>query len=275
VGSAYAAALSEAGLDSIRDLLWALPHRYVDRGSVRRIAELDRWHQPGGDREIVTVIGTVKDLRQTTTRVQRMNLTEALLEDGSGTMRLVWFNQAYLARVLKPGDRILAFGSLAMGRHGFEMRGPVIEVLGRGSDPEEPWIRRYLPLYRKLGPITGRLRGRLAQEALRAVHPSEEWLPAELIRGLPDLLSALRLLHQPPDEADPLDLEARTTPAHRRLATEELFAFALGVCLRRAGRLRRKGLVVPTSPELRERLRAYPSGSHRPSGGPSRRSWTI
>ncbi len=257
VGPAYAEALCEAGLETLRDLLWALPHRYVDRGAVRRIAELDRWHQPGGDREIVTVIGTVKDLRQTTTRVQRMNLMEGLLEDDSGTLRLIWFNQAYLAKVLRPGDRIIAFGTLALGRHGLEMRGPAIEVLGRAADPEDPWVRRYLPLYRKLGPITGRLRGKLVQEALAKVQASEEWLPTELSKGLPDLVSGLRLLHQPPDDTDALDLEARTTPAHLRLATEELFAFALGVGLRRAGRLRRRGILVPTSPELGERLRTY------------------
>jgi len=257
VGPAYAAALAEAGMETLRDLLWGLPHRYVDRGSVRRIAELDRWHQPGGDREIITVMGTLKDLRQTTTRIQRMNLLEALLEDGSGTLRLIWFNQGYLTRTLKPGDRIIAFGPLAMGRHGLEMRGPAIEVLGRGPAADEPWVRRYLPLYRKLGPITGRVRGRLTQEALGKAHVVEDWLPAELSRGLPDLLGALRLLHQPPDDADAADLEARTTPAHQRLATEELFAFALGISLRRAGRLRRRGVVVPTSVELRERLRGF------------------
>jgi len=257
VGPTYAAALAEAGMETLRDLLWGLPHRYVDRGSVRRIAELDRWHQPGGDREILTVMGTLKDLRQTTTRIQRMNLLEALLEDGSGTLRLIWFNQGYLTRTLKPGDRIIAFGPLAMGRHGLEMRGPTIEVLGRGPAVDEPWIRRYLPLYRKLGPITGRVRGRLVQEAMRKAHVVEDWLPVELSRGLPDLLGALRLLHQPPDDADAADLEERTTPAHQRLATEELFAFALGISLRRAGRLQRRGIVVPTSAELRERLRGF------------------
>jgi len=257
VGPAYSTVLAEAGLETIRDLLWSLPYRYVDRGSVRRIAELDRWHQSGGEREIVTLMGTLKDLRQTTTRVQRMNLTEALLEDGSGTLRLIWFNQAYLARALKPGDRVIAFGPLAMGRHGLEMRGPAIEVLGRGAAADEPWVQRYLPLYRKLGPITGRTRGRLVQEALQKAHAPEEWLPGELSRGLPDLMSSLRMLHQPPDEADARDLEARTTPAHQRLASEELFAFALGVCIRRTGRLKRRGVIIATSPELREKMRAF------------------
>ena len=257
VGPAYSTILSEAGFETLRDLLWSLPYRYVDRGSVLKIAELDRWHRPGGDREIVTVMGTLKDVRQSTTRVQRMNLTEALLEDGSGTLRLVWFNQPYLGRVLKVGEQILAFGPLSLGRHGLEMRGPAFEVLGRGEVAETLWVQRFLPLYRKLGPINGRIRGRLVQDALGKVHAPENWLPAELSKGLPDQLSALRMLHQPPDDADARDLEARTTPAHLRLATEELFAFSLGICIRRAGRLQRRGSIVPTSPELREKLRTF------------------
>jgi ATP-dependent DNA helicase RecG len=65
------------------------------------------------------------------------------------------------------------------------------------------------------------------------------------------------LLHEPPDGCDARELEIGATPAHRRLASEELFAFSLGIALRRAGRLQRRGLVVPTSRELRERLKAF------------------
>ncbi len=259
VGPAFAAALGENGLETVRDLLWSLPYRYVDRGSLLKIGELDRRPIPPElDREIVTVLGVIKDLRQTTTRVQHMAITEALLEDDSGALRLIWFNQTYLARVLKAGDRILAFGPLSMGRHGLEMRGPAFEIMGRAAEaPEDLWVRRYLPLYRKLGPVAGRLRQRLVQEALSRVQAPEEWLPLELSRGLPDALTALRLLHQPTEESDPGELEARVTPAHQRLASEELFAFALGVTLRRAGRLKRPGTVVPTSSELRERLKDF------------------
>src|SRR5208283_2862939 len=74
---------------------------------------------------------------------------------------------------------------------------------------------------------------------------------------VPGTLAALRLLHQPPDESDPARLEEHSTPAHQRLASEELFAFALGVALRRAGRMARRVPPMPTSPELRERLKGY------------------
>ena len=255
LGPARAAALQEAGLDSLRDLLWSLPYRYVDRGSLRPLGSLEMRGLEPAEPGVVTVLGTLRDLRQSTTRVQRMVLTEALLEDGTGSLRLIWFNQPYLARALKVGDRLLAFGNLSVGRHGLEMRGPQIEVMGRGEDIG--WVRRFLPLYRKLGPLTGRFRQKLAQEALGRAHAGEEWLPLDLAKDLPGTMAAFRLLHDPPDDSDPALLDAGASPAHQRLAAEELFAFSLGVALRRAGRLQRRGLVVPTSPELRERLRSF------------------
>ena len=255
LGPARAAALQEAGIDTLQDLLWSLPYRYVDRGSLRPLGSLEMRGFEAQEPGLVTVLGTIQDLRQSTTRVQRMALTEVLLADGTGTLRLVWFNQPYLGRTLKVGDRLLVFGSLAMGRHGVEMRGPQFEVMERSGDIG--WVRRYLPLYRKLGPLPGRVRQKLVAEALGRVHLGEDWLPLELSKELPDTLTALRLLHDPPDQAEARDLEEGTTPAHRRLASEELFAFSLGVALRRAGRLQRPGQKVSTSPELRERLRSF------------------
>ncbi len=251
LGPARAEALREAGIHTLRDLLFALPTRYVDRGSVVPLGDLHRADAPAG---LVTVLGTLKELRQSTSRVQRMAITEALLEDGTGTLRLVFFNQPYLARALRPGERLLAFGPLVQGRGGLEMRGPQVESLG--LEAEAAWVRRFLPLYRRLGPLTGRMRQRLVEEALGAAADPPEWLPPDLAKDLPALLPALRALHRPADEDDPGRLERRETPAHQRLAAEELFAFVLGVELRRAGRLARRGSVVPTSPELRERLKA-------------------
>jgi ATP-dependent DNA helicase RecG len=255
LGQARAAALQDAGIETLRDLLWSLPYRYVDRGSLRSLGSLQLrgLEEPGAG--MVTVLGSLQDLRQSTTRIQHMALTEALLSDDTGTLRLVWFNQPYLGRALKIGDRLLAFGALSVGRHGLEIRSPQFEILERTGDAG--WVRRFLPLYRRLGPLSGPVRQRLAQEGLARAHPGEDFLPFDLAKDLPDTLTALRLLHSPPDESDPAALEAGTTPAHRRLASEELFAFALGVGLRRAGRLRRKGLVVPTSPALREQLKSF------------------
>jgi ATP-dependent DNA helicase RecG len=258
LGPARTAALEENGLGTLRDLLWSLPYRYVDRGSVVPLKDLEgRFLTWSEDRGPVTVLATVQELRQSSSRVQRMPLTEVLLDDGTGHLRAIWFNQPYLGRTLRPGDRILAFGPLVQGRSGLELRGPQFEIMGRGNEADDTFVHRFLPLYRKTGPVTSRVQAKLAQQALALVAEPEDFLPAELAAGLPSLFQALCLLHQPPGESDPVLLEQRATPAHARLAAEELFAFALGVSLRRTGRMRRHGIAVPTSPALRERLKGF------------------
>ncbi|MBI4912242.1 MAG: ATP-dependent DNA helicase RecG [Acidobacteria bacterium] len=257
LGPARTALLEENGIQTLRDLLWSLPFRYVDRGSIQTLGSLEgRFLAWDPDRGPVTVVATLQEVRQSSSRIQRMPLTEAILEDGSGRLRAIWFNQPYLGRTLHPGDRILAFGPLAAGRNGLELRSPQFEVLGRGGSGEDAFPRRFLPLYRRMGNFSSRQRNRMVEEALLRAAEPEDFLPPELSAGLPDLLGALRLLHQPPDESDAGALEARATPAHRRLACEELFAFGLGVVLRRSGRLARRGVLIPTSPELGERLRS-------------------
>jgi ATP-dependent DNA helicase RecG len=258
LGPSRSAALQAAGIETLRDLLWSLPYRYVDRGEVVPLGRLEfrgfDHPQVAGERDLVTVLGTIRDVRQSATRVQRLQLTEVLLEDGTGALRLVFFNQPYLGRTLKAGDRLLAWGPLVLGRAGLELRSPAFERLGKADEGD--WVRRFLPLYRRIGPLSSRVRAQLVAEALRRAAP-EEALPFELRQDLPDTLEALRALHQPPDEADAGQLAKGDTPAHRRLAAEELFAFSLGIEARRAARMQRRGRIVPTSPELRETLRGY------------------
>ena len=182
LGPVRAAAMQEADIHTLRELLMQLPYRYVDRGSIVPLSDLEmRGFEPGlDDREIITVLGLVHDVRQTLTRIQRMALTEVLLNDGTGMLKLVFFNQPYLGRSLKIGDRLLAFGPLLEGRNGLEMRGPHIEWMGRPENEnskggvEEIWVRRFLPLYRKLGPISSLVRKKLLEEALLRAHPPEE-----------------------------------------------------------------------------------------------------
>ena len=108
LGQARAVALQEAGIDTLRDLLWELPFRYVDRGSLKSLGSLDMRGFEPQEPGLVTVLGTLQDLRQSTTRVQHMTLTEALLGDGTGTLRLIWFNQPYLGRTLKVGVSVIS-----------------------------------------------------------------------------------------------------------------------------------------------------------------------
>ena len=264
VGPRRAEALAEAGFQTIEDLLWGLPYRYVDRGSIVQIGKLKYLPSPAdtGYSSNVTLLGKIAALRQSTTRIKRMPLTEALLNDETGSMRIVWFNQPHLPKIFKQGDTLLVWGEFAFGRQGIEMHSPAWELVARAREggaesDENPFAARYLPLYRRIGPLAGRERQRLIALALRQADCTDVFLPMELSKGLPGRLAALRMLHSPPDQTDLADLEAGQTPAHQRLAAEELFAFALGIEMRRAGRLSRCGETIETSVGLRNKLKSY------------------
>jgi ATP-dependent DNA helicase RecG len=80
-------------------------------------------------------------------------------------------------------------------------------------------------------------------------------IPANLVRrqGLPDLGAALREAHWPPPESSLSDLEARRTPAHRRLAFDELLLVQLGFALRRHGVKTAPGIAFRSDGEVLKR----------------------
>src|SRR5213593_2201926 len=103
VGPQRAEALAKAGVSTVEDLLYHLPLRYEDRRHFARITEL----QPGMK---IAVGGTiaVAGLR----RARRMSLYEVRLDDGSGRLKALWFNQPFLKDSLQKGRRVVLFGAV-------------------------------------------------------------------------------------------------------------------------------------------------------------------
>src|SRR6266568_7874455 len=99
VKSSDAKRLSKLGIDTIRDLLLTLPFDWEIYGAPRRIAELR-------DGESATVVGKISSSAAQVTYRKRVRLTQATLTDDHGdVMRVVWFNQPYLANRLPAGAR--------------------------------------------------------------------------------------------------------------------------------------------------------------------------
>ncbi|MDR2560943.1 MAG: ATP-dependent DNA helicase RecG [Holophagales bacterium] len=271
VGGKRRELLEGAGIFTIADLLWALPYRYIDRGSIAPIGDLhSRPEVFQAEGATVSLLGTILDIRQSVSRYKRMPITEALLGDETGSIRLIWFNQPHLPKMMGSGDTIFVWGQVQQDRRGFVMQAPAWEMIS-GHDPDAAgqdraaannntavsFTSRYYPLYRRISTMQGRARKKLVSDALAIVEAEDNFLPLELAKGLPGLMDALRLLHAPPDHCDPAELQSHGTPAHQRLILEELFAFALGAELRRSTRLERHGEKVPKSPELSAKLKSF------------------
>ncbi|HUG55187.1 MAG TPA: ATP-dependent DNA helicase RecG [Vicinamibacteria bacterium] len=235
VGPQRAEALAREGISTVEDLLFHLPMRYEDRSQRVRIADL----RPGMK---VSVSGTVTvaGLR----RARRMSLYEIRLDDGSGRLKALWFNQPFLKDVLPRGAQVALFGSVEPDSYGgrqLMMSSPQYERL-EGDDAPAVHTGGVIPVYEKVGPLTGKPLRRLLLHLAEAV-PSD--LPDPLPEDVRARLGvvprgvALRRVHRPAEDDLLGELNAFRSPAHRRLILEEFFLFQLGLALRREARRER------------------------------------
>ncbi len=258
VGTAGERTLRAAGVATLADLLWHLPHRYEDRSNpraIRTLAALDA---------AVTVSGRLVQVVERRARNRRLRIVEAVLDDGTGSLPVVWFNQPYLTSALRPGSRVWLHGPVrpARGGWGVQLVGPEWEV--EDEDAEPVHLGRIVPMYRKLGTLSGRRVRTLVARALGALGPVSdplaERLPAEL--QLPALGDALRRVHFPDPPAGETalaslfeQLASRRTAAHRRLAFEELLALAVVLERERARRRRQRVAACRITEEIRASAR--------------------
>jgi ATP-dependent DNA helicase RecG len=205
------------GLNTVRDLLLHMPSRYHDYSEALPIARLT----PGEEQ---TVVGTIFAASSKMLGRNKRG-TEAIISDPSGTLRVVWFGQTYVARRLKEGQKVALSGTIGEFRGRIQMTNPEIEPL----DDEVLSSRRLVPHY----PTTEGLSQKAIRTAVRVALDTygdglDDPLPPDLRKRLklPAMVESLRQVHFPDD---PESAEA----ARDRFAFEELLYVELGVVRRR------------------------------------------
>ncbi len=208
--------LESAGIHTLRDLLYYFPRRYVDFSRLKPIREL-RY----GD--VVTVIGTVTQVHTRQLRRQRgpKQVTEAFLSDGSGVLRLTWFNQPWLAKRLQNQPQISVSGKIDQYLGRLVMTNPEWEPITQ----QQLSTNRIVPVYPLTAKLTQKwLRGKIHAAVQTWAPRLPDPLPAAL-REEADLLplpEALQHIHYP---ASWEKLEA----ARHRLGFDEIFLLQLGL----------------------------------------------
>ncbi len=258
VGPAAERTLAAAGLVTVGDLLWHLPHRYEDRSNPRRIATLTT------PDTTVTVGGRLVQVVERRARNRRLRIVEAVIDDGTGSLAVVWFNQPYLTTTLREGVRVWLYGTLRPARSGWGLQlvAPEWEVEDEEESPVH--LGRIVPMYRRAGTWSGRrLRGLIARvlDGLGEIaDPLAAVLPHEL--GLAPLGEALRQVHFPAfpsgqEAAASLfeELAMRRTPHHRRLAFDELLGLAVVLERERRRRHRQRALACEVTDDIRDAAR--------------------
>src|SRR5262245_29622589 len=249
VGPRKAADLERAGLVTVEDLLYRFPHRYEDRSRLQSIATL----RPG---QPATIAGHIRVCGLRSTRRPGFKIFEAAVEDGTASVRAIWFNQPFLREILARGQYVILYGPVEMrGSMGLQITNPAYEILDE-EDGESKHIGRIVPVYEKTGSVTPKMQRTLVYEVLQRL-PADvpDQLPEDirLRLGLPSRYAALLATHFPPDDVSVGELNLFATPAQRRLIFEEAFLFQMGVIARRRfADAERKPAVIRVDERIRE-----------------------
>jgi ATP-dependent DNA helicase RecG len=259
VGARSRVAFARLGIATVGDLLKHLPLRYETHKAATSIGETDRTVPrllEGTTKDVIVVTGEIAALRIQPGRRHRI---EATLDDGTGTVRLVWFNAPWLAKKLHAGQPGTASGK-AKRFHGYlEMTNPTwtpTDTALAATPSAEAGAAaddRLRPVYPANEDLSSQRIERAVESVLEAAIPQiVDALPAPLrdARRLMPLADAYRTLHRPPE---PGAIEG----ARRRLAYDELFLLQLGVMLKRSHvRVENLAPALPGSPAIDARIRA-------------------
>ncbi|RKH59834.1 ATP-dependent DNA helicase RecG, partial [Corallococcus llansteffanensis] len=251
LGPRLVAVLDKKGLRRTGDILFLLPRCYEDRRRLRTIAELI----PG---ERGVTVGVVKTADFVPGRGGR-RMFRAVVGDRSGSIAATYFHAGpWLKSRFSVGKQLVLSGEVRASMNGREMAHPELEPAEDLESTASVHFHRIVPIYPGFERGEQRsFRELAARISEQHAHHLEEPLPADLRRryhlmGLPD---ALRFIHFPPEDADLEALDAHQSPAHRRLAFDELFFLQLGMALKRQDVKAEEGIAFNIAPERLEKAR--------------------
>lgn len=223
-------ALRRLEIKTLQDLLLHIPSRYEDFSRVKSIEELTVG-------EVASIRGRVRSIENRRAFKRRMIITEAIIEDDSGSIRAVWFNQPFLTRNIKTGAFMSLSGKVAHGATGRFLQNPAYE---RAEGTSGLHTAGLVPIYPETRGITSRWLRYLIRFYLPYASSIPDALPEETYRRYPltRLKDAISIIHFP-QTADEVVL------ARRRFDFESLLLTQLRVLKER---IRVKSAAAPEIP---------------------------
>ncbi len=221
----YARRLEKLGIVKLEDFLFHIPFRYDDYSLISKINLV----QAG---EIVTIQGTIDEIKNQYTRRYK-TIQKAILSDDSGKMDVLWFNQPFLTRVVKIGDKISLSGKVTLNKNKLIMQSPTYEVIRSSTYEAESGSQtihtgRLVPVYPETRGVSSKWLRRQIFKLLEQKNEIEEYLPQNLLKenSLMNLQEALEKIHFPKNLEE-------AQKAKKRLAFDELFDLQLSSLIRK------------------------------------------
>jgi ATP-dependent DNA helicase RecG len=212
------------GYHTVGDLLHHYPRRYLVRGELSNISELNE-----GDE--VTILAEIFSANSRRLQGRKGNILEVIVTDGTAKLSLTFFNQAWREKDLKVGKQGLFAGKVGVFNSKRQLSHPDYELIADGNDVDaavEGFAGKYLPMYPASSKLPSWKISQCIELAIGALDDVPDFLP-EYIRekyGYPTLHQALAQLH------NPVDLES-AEKARQRLTFDEAFLLQLLLLTRR------------------------------------------
>ena len=212
------------GYVTVGDLLHHYPRRYLVRGELSNISELNE-----GDE--VTILAEVFSATSRRLHARKGNILEVIVTDGSAKLSLTFFNQAWREKDLKVGKQGLFAGKVGVFNGKRQLAHPDYELIPDGNDVDaavEGFAGKYLPMYPASSKMPSWKIAQCIELAIGALDEVPDYLP-ESVRekhGYPTLHQALVQLH------NPVDLDS-AEKARQRLTFDEAFMLQLLLLTRR------------------------------------------
>jgi len=219
-------------IHNVADLIDYYPRRYDDYSKICKISEI----RPG----IITI--RAKIIQATGKYVRRgMHITEAIASDKSGSVRIVWFNQPYRSKSIKPNCEYFISGNFELRNQRLVITSPAMELVS--NFPIN--TARIVPIYK----VMKGLKSLDVRRALRSVMPVidklDDTIPPWIIKNenLLPLCEAMRQMHFP-------ESSEKLQESQRRIGFEEVFSLSLASLLNKQELSNVKSLVIPFREQL-------------------------
>ncbi len=240
VGAKNLPRLNKLGIKTVRDLLWHFPAKYDDYSRIVAIGDLEPDQRANIQGEVVKI-----NVRRIFPR--RLTIIDAIIQDDSGGIKAVWFNQPYIANALPEGTRVSLAGTVKLDKHGLYLSSPTYEKI-HGDENYYSYnlthTQGLVPVYPETEGITSKYLRFLIKPLLEEVAVPDP-LPEDVRNrnGFLELRDALHKVHYP-------SILEESDRAKERLAFDDLLLFQIKALLERRKINQLKSLPVRFDKEL-------------------------
>lgn len=236
VGPKTAMQFSDAGLQTVDDLIHFFPRKHEDFSHVTSLSQI----QPGK----VSVKGRFSNVISRKVR-RGMSVTEAVLDDGTAKVPVVWFNQGYRDEQLKKGGEWLVSGEFGLQRQRYQIVNPSVEAVKELAVSGS----RIVPIYPAIRGLKSQLVRKILIELRPAIMGLAETIPSEIIQRekIMSRADAVLAMHFP-------DSFEQLQAARDRLGFEELLALMIASQLNKQENAALESHVIAFSPDDAKRF---------------------